>query len=142
MRRSAKKNLENSQSTNTLHSQEDKEEEQSLGKANFGGFPSIVDKNIGQPPQQLFLVNEQDYQSPNFANLQNEEHMQQKQFYVHKLNSSAKYNINKGKVLTKLPGVFYRMVGEFLGEKLPLIIFTNRISFKVSLSHQIEFYEN
>ena len=32
-----------------------------------------------------------------------------------------------------LPGVCYKLFGEFLGEKLPLIIFTNKQSFKTSL---------
>ena len=48
---------------------------------------------------------------------------------------------NKHNMLTKLPGIFYRFVGDFVGEKLPIVIFTNRISFKMALSHQIEFYE-
>ena len=39
-----------------------------------------------------------------------------------------------------MPGVFYSLLGEFLGEKLPLIIFTNRDSFKVSLDYQLEMY--
>ena len=61
---------------------------------------------------------------------------------MHQVGYSAKYNSNRGKVLTKVSGIFYSLVGEFLGEKLPMIIFTNRISFKISLIHQIEFYEN
>ena len=40
-----------------------------------------------------------------------------------------------------MPGNFYNLIGEFLGEKLPMIIFTNKVSFKVSLSYQIEYYE-
>jgi len=62
--------------------------------------------------------------------------------FVHQVGQSAKTTSNKGKILTKLSGIFYSLVGEFLGEKLPMILFTNRISFKVSLIHQIEFYEN
>jgi len=50
--------------------------------------------------------------------------------------------MNQGKLFTKLPGIFYRLVGEFLGEKLPMVIYTNRISFKISMAHQIEYYEN
>ena len=44
--------------------------------------------------------------------------------------------------MIKMPGIFYRLIGEFIGEKLPVIIFTSRVSFKVSLAHQIEYYEN
>ena len=66
----------------------------------------------------------------------------EKIMFIHKLNESSKYNTNKGKLLTKLPGIFYRIVGEFINEKLPLVIFTNRVSFKIALAHQIEFYEN
>jgi hypothetical protein len=33
----------------------------------------------------------------------------------------------------KLPGEALALVGEYLNEKLPLFIFTNRITFKVSL---------
>jgi hypothetical protein len=32
-----------------------------------------------------------------------------------------------------MPGIFYSLLGEYLSEKLPLIIFTNRASFKISL---------
>lgn len=67
--------------------------------------------------------------------------MHQKFEYIHKLNSNSKYNQNKGKTLVKMPGVFYRLVGEFLSEKLPMIIFTSRVSFKIALVHQIEYYE-
>ena len=34
-----------------------------------------------------------------------------------------------------LPGVCYKIIGEFLQEKLPLIIFTNKASFKTSLTY-------
>lgn len=44
------------------------------------------------------------------------------------------------KTIRDMPGVFYSLLGEFLGEKLPLIIFTNRDSFKVSLDYQLEMY--
>jgi hypothetical protein len=44
--------------------------------------------------------------------------------------------------MERMPGLFYRYIGEFLGEKLPLIIFSCRISFKIALCHQIEFYDN
>eukprot|EP00347_Sterkiella_histriomuscorum_P008793 403343729 len=42
----------------------------------------------------------------------------------------------------KLPGPILALLGDFLNEKLPLFIFTNRISFKVSLQYQIEHYEH
>jgi len=41
-----------------------------------------------------------------------------------------------------MPGVFYQLISELLGEKLPLIIFTNRQSFKVSLDTMISCYAN
>jgi hypothetical protein len=110
----------------------------------------------------LQTINEADYYSPNFAinpvakttpsighekidkgpRLSRASEDSQRIVFVHQVGSSAKYSSNKGKLLTKLSGIFYSLVGEYLGEKLPMIIFTNRISFKVSLIHQIEFYEN
>ena len=39
-----------------------------------------------------------------------------------------------------MPGIVFSLLGEFLGEKLPLVIFTNRQSFKNSLDYQIELY--
>ena len=48
---------------------------------------------------------------------------------------------NKQKLLVRLPGYIYKLLGDFLGEKLPLILFTNRVSFKISLSYQIQEYE-
>lgn len=45
-------------------------------------------------------------------------------------------------LMRQMPGVFYQMVSELLGEKLPLIIFTNRHSFKVSLDTMIARYAN
>jgi hypothetical protein len=33
------------------------------------------------------------------------------------------------------------LLGDFLNEKLPLFIFTNRISFKMCLHYQIGYYE-
>lgn len=42
----------------------------------------------------------------------------------------------------KLPGEALAIIGEFLNEKLPLFIFTNRITFKVSLQYQIGYYEH
>jgi hypothetical protein len=110
----------------------------------------------------LQTINEADYYSPNFAitpvakstpaighekidnvaRLSKASEDSQRIVFVHQVGYSAKYNSNRGKVLTKVSGIFYSLVGEFLGEKLPMIIFTNRISFKISLIHQIEFYEN
>lgn len=107
-------------------------------------------------------INEADYYSPNFAinpvpkstppigqekvdknyRLSRASEDSQRIVFVHQVGPSAKYSSNKGKILTKLSGIFYSLVGEFLGEKLPMILFTNRISFKISLIHQIEFYEN
>ena len=42
----------------------------------------------------------------------------------------------------KLPGEVYALLGDFLNEKLPLFIFTNRLTFKVSLHYQIGYYEH
>lgn len=42
---------------------------------------------------------------------------------------------------SNLPGICFKIMGEFLQEKLPLIIFTNRVSFRTSLSFQIEEYD-
>lgn len=92
--------------------------------------------------QSLRADEDPNYYSPNFANLQNEKHMQQKQEYIHRLNQDVKHRANKGKLFIQLPGIFYSLIGEFLGEKLPAVIFTNRISFKVAVAHQIEFYEH
>ena len=39
-----------------------------------------------------------------------------------------------------MPGKVYYLIGEFLGEKLPLLVFTNRTSFKVCLTYQINVY--
>ena len=86
-------------------------------------------------------INEADYYSPNFANLNNEKAIQSKLEYIHHLNTGSKYKANRGKLLTKLPGIAYRLVGEFLGEKLCQLLFTNRVSFKIALVHQIEYYE-
>lgn len=36
-------------------------------------------------------------------------------------------------VFLKLPGEVLALIGEFLNEKLPIFIFTNRITFKISL---------
>jgi hypothetical protein len=33
----------------------------------------------------------------------------------------------------KLPGEILSTIGDYLNEKLPIFIFTNRISFKISL---------
>ena len=41
-----------------------------------------------------------------------------------------------------MPGPFYQMIGEMLGEKLPLLIFTNRTSFTVSLDCMVSSYED
>ena len=40
-----------------------------------------------------------------------------------------------------LPGEVYQLIGDYLGEKLPLIIFTNRLSFKTSLDFQSSLYD-
>ena len=48
---------------------------------------------------------------------------------------------NKRNLMIRLPGSIYRLLGDFLGERLPLILFTNRISFKISLAYQIQEYE-
>mgnify|MGYP006125739941 FL=1 len=48
---------------------------------------------------------------------------------------------NKQNIVIKMPGIFYKLVGDFMSEKLPLMIFTNRTSFKMSLAYQIEEYE-
>lgn len=45
-------------------------------------------------------------------------------------------------LLKQMPGAFYQTLSELLGEKLPLIIFTNRQSFKVSLDAMISCYAN
>lgn len=39
-----------------------------------------------------------------------------------------------------MPGVAFSLMGEYLGVKLPLIVFTNRISFKVCLDYQLDQY--
>jgi hypothetical protein len=150
-RRAAREGHENSnfQSNATLKTYEDENESRNL----FAGVEDLNTQNLtdnlstpspdhqaGKPP--VIQINEQDYYSPNFANLQNEKSMQQKIEYIHKLNEAVKFKANKHKSLIRMPGVFYRLVGEYVGEKLPAIIFTNRISFKIALSHQIEFYEN
>ena len=41
----------------------------------------------------------------------------------------------------KFPGEVLALIGDYLNEKLPVFIFTNRITFKVSLHYQIEYYE-
>ena len=116
--------------------------------------PLITDHTDEQTNKEglINIINEQDYFSPNFANLAEQRQKSQmyrrqsekeRTTYVHILNSSSneKFTTNRGRQLTKLPGVFYRLIGEFLGEKLPTILFTCRICFKMSISFQIEFYE-
>jgi hypothetical protein len=53
-------------------------------------------------------------------------------------------SINQAKksLFLKLPGDILSLLGDFLNEKLPLFIFTNRISFKMSLHYQIGYYEH
>ena len=41
----------------------------------------------------------------------------------------------------KLPGEVLSLIGEYLNQKLPIFIFSNRISFKIYLQYQIEYYE-
>ena len=55
------------------------------------------------------------------------------------LLSPSKHTETNG-LIKKLPAVFYWLISEYLGEKLPLIIFTNRVSFRVWLSHLISEY--
>lgn len=58
-----------------------------------------------------------------------------------------KYKSNGGQIslchalLRQFPGHVYGMIGEYLSEKLPLIIFTNRTSFEVCLTYQITSYQ-
>lgn len=48
---------------------------------------------------------------------------------------------NKGRTtVIDLPGVAYAMIGEYLGEKLSLVVLTNRTSFKVCLDYQLNQY--
>jgi hypothetical protein len=56
------------------------------------------------------------------------------------MHNSVKAKTNKTSFL-KMPGEVLSLIGEFLNEKLPIFIFTNRISFKISLQYQIEHYE-
>lgn len=44
-------------------------------------------------------------------------------------------------IFVKLPGDALSLIGDYLNQKLPIFIFTNRISFKIFLQHSIEFYE-
>ena len=48
---------------------------------------------------------------------------------------------NQSNPLTRIPGEAYQLIGEFLDERLPLIIFTNRLSYKICLAYQIAEYE-
>ena len=48
---------------------------------------------------------------------------------------------NQSNPLTRIPGAAYQLVGEYLDERLPLIIFTNRLSYKICLAYQIAEYE-
>ena len=41
----------------------------------------------------------------------------------------------------QLKGEILELVGEFLDERLPTFIFTNRISFKTSFQYKIDIYE-
>jgi UDP-N-acetylmuramate-alanine ligase len=94
--------------------------------------------NLKQESKTYFskgAINEADYYSPNFANLNNEQAIVTKIEYIHHLNTGSKYKANRGKLLTKLPGIAYRLVGEFLGEKLCMLLFTNRVSFKIAVVH-------
>lgn len=42
----------------------------------------------------------------------------------------------------RFPGEVLALIGDLLNEKLPLFIFTNRVTFKVSLHFQIGYYEH
>lgn len=42
----------------------------------------------------------------------------------------------------KFPGELLALIGDFLNEKLPLFIFTNKITFKMCLHYQIGYYEH
>jgi len=55
---------------------------------------------------------------------------------MHSSSSPALASLaNKRNLMIRLPGSIYRILGDFLGERLPLILFTNRISFKISLAY-------
>jgi hypothetical protein len=54
--------------------------------------------------------------------------------------TSAKHPSYKS-LLLKLPGEVLALIGDYLNEKLPLLIFTNRLTFKVSMHYQIGYYE-
>lgn len=56
------------------------------------------------------------------------------------MHNSVKSRASKSSFL-KLPGEILCLLGDYLNEKLPIFIFTNRISFKISLQWQIEHYE-
>lgn len=49
--------------------------------------------------------------------------------------------MSKYSAFYKLPGHIFEMIGIYLDEKLPLIIFTNRVTFKVSLEYQLNNYD-
>ncbi len=56
------------------------------------------------------------------------------------MHNSVKQRANRTFFL-KLGGEPLTLIAEYLNQKLPIFIFTNRISFKIYLQHQIEFYE-
>ena len=50
------------------------------------------------------------------------------------LHNSVKHKASKSGFL-RLPGAVLSLLGDFLNEKLPLFLFTNRITFKVALQY-------
>jgi len=53
-----------------------------------------------------------------------------------------KLPLSKQSAFFKLPGNVFELIGDYLEEKLPLIIFTNRVTFKVSLEYQVSTYDS
>lgn len=65
----------------------------------------------------------------------------QKKIAIQRTNRGS-VNSRSSFLLKQFPGHVYGMIGDYLCEKLPLIIFTNRTSFTVCLTYQIESYQN
>jgi hypothetical protein len=51
--------------------------------------------------------------------------------------TSRSTNQAKRSLLCEMPGIFYKLVGDFLDERNPRIMRTNRVSFRVGLNYQI-----